>query len=586
MTFDAGVIALDNYGRVLTGQPDRPDLARQDWSDRQFFRDVLHNQAPSFSDVMPDGVDGTNVVIVAVPVTNDSGEMLGALAGQFRIGATTTSALYGSIIRLRAALGVETIVVDNNGVAIYDSDIDLVGKNARSSPAVAAINSGESGAIRGDNNGRAVVASHAPVPGTPWGLVRETDWDALMEPSRPYRQFLIFLLGLGVLLPALVVALGVRRITQPIDRLTYAAQEVAGGKFGQTITSASSIEVQRLVEQFNSMSRQLSDTYEDLRGKNEQLELVMAGANDGIWDWDLRANDLYLSPRWKSMLGYGDDELPNNADTWPLLVHPDDRERVQGVFNAYKAGETSALQAEHRLQHKDGSYRWVLMRGIALRDGTGKPYRVAGSNTDITELKRTQGILHAQSRLLEGVATGAELTSRMREYLLSVEEYWPGARCVIWLVDGDTGGLAAAASGRLPDSLVAALQDLQKRMNLEAPSSLAVRHKQRLTIEDVAIDSRWDAFPETRAYALSHDLRARLGGAYHQLRRDSAGVLLGLLFRAAQVDGGRGRVDPVRRTPRGCGGRDACVPKRRSVPARRVSARFSRAPMLPSLSRT
>ena len=226
-----------------------------------------------------------------------------------------------------------------------------------------------------------------------------------MEPSQPYRQFLILLLGLGILVPALVVAMGVRRITEPIDRLRYAAQEVAGGKFGQTITSATSVEVQQLVEQFNSMSRQLSQTYEDLRGKNEQLELVMAGANDGIWDWDLRANTLYLSPRWKSMLGYADDELPNSPDVWPSLVHPDDRERVGGLFDAYLAGESRSLQAEHRLRHKDGSYRWLLMRGIALRDASGKPYRVAGSNTDITELKRAQGIQHAQSRLLEGVAT-------------------------------------------------------------------------------------------------------------------------------------------------------------------------------------
>ena len=448
------------------------------------------------------------MVIAAVPVTNDRGEMLGVLAGMFRVGATTTSSLYGSIIRLRAAPSVETILADSTGAAIYHSDIDAIGNTARITSAIAAIKSGVSGAVRNENDGRAVVTSQAPVPGTSWSLIRETDWDALMEPSRPYRQFLIFLLGLGVLLPALVVALGVRRITEPIDRLTYAAQEVAGGKFGQTITTTSSVEVQRLVEQFNAMSRRLSDTYEALRGKNEQLELVMAGANDGIWDWDLRANDLYLSPRWKSMLGYGDEELPNNSDTWTSLVHTDDRERVQAIFNAYIAGEAATLQTEHRLRHKDGSYRWVLMRGIALRDAAGRPYRVAGSNTDITELKRTQGIQHAQSRLLEGVATGAELTGRLREYLLGLEEHWPGAHCVIWLVDGGMGELVAAASGGLPASLVAALQDLQKKMNLEAPSSVAVRDRRRLIIEDVATDPRWDPFPETRAFALGHNLQA------------------------------------------------------------------------------
>ncbi len=508
VTFDAGVIALDNYGQIVTALPDRPDLLRENWSGREFFREVLRNEGPAFSDVSPDGVDGANVVMVAVPVTNDQGDMLGALAGAFRVGATTTSALYGSIIRLRAAAGVDTTLVDSSGIAIYSSDIDAIGESAASTPAVEAVNAGTSGAIRGVRDGLDVVVSGAPVPGTPWSLVRETDWDILMEPSSRYRQFLILLLGLGVLVPALVVALGVRRITQPIDRLTYAAQEVAGGNFGQTITSANSVEVQRLVEQFNSMSRQLSQTYDDLHSKNEQLELVMAGSNDGIWDWDLRANTLYLSPRWKAMLGYSDDELANSIDTWPALAHPDDRERMDATFNAYLAGESTALQADHRVRHKDGAYRWHLIRGIALRDKDGKPYRVAGSNTDITELKRTQGIQHAQSRLLEGVATGAELTARLREFLLAIEEHWADARCVVWLVDQKRGELAAAASGGLPADLVKTLEDLQKRMNTEAPSSMAVRQKQRLVIADVATDPRWDAFPDTRAYALSHSLRS------------------------------------------------------------------------------
>lgn len=505
--FDDGVIVLDNYGRVRTGQPRRPDLVQQDWSNRPFFRDVIGNRSPSFSDVSADGPDGARVVMLAVPVTNNRSEMLGALVGLFRVGAPTTSALYGSIIRLRAAPGVNTVILDSSGATVYQSE-ESPGETSQWMPTASLLDAAASGTVRSERAGRPVVTSRAVVPGTSWNLVRETDWASLMEPSQSYRQFLILLLGLGVLVPALVVALGVRRITRPIDRLTYAAQEVAGGKFGQTITSGNSVEVQRLVEQFNSMSRQLSETYEDLRGKNEQLELVMAGTNDGIWDWDLRSNNLYLSPRWKSMLGYSDDELPNSPETWSSLVHLDDLERVAATFNAYMAGEMQTLQSEHRSRHKDGSYRWLLMRGIALRDATGKPYRVAGSNADITELKRAQGIQHAQSRLLEGVATGAELTGRLHEFLLATEEHWPGARCVIWLVGGDTGELTPAARGGLSADVVATMWGFQKTMNWEAPSSAAVRRKQRLVIEDIATDPRWDIFPETRAHALSENLRA------------------------------------------------------------------------------
>ena len=120
----------------------------------------------------------------------------------------------------------------------------------------------------------------------------------------------------------------------------------SGKSASETITSASSIEVQRLVEQFNSMSRQLSETYEDLRGKNEQLELVMAGANDGIWDWDIEHGTAFVSPRWKSMLGYGDDEITNIVREWKDLIHPDDYQRSIDTINDYLAGNTTEYRSD------------------------------------------------------------------------------------------------------------------------------------------------------------------------------------------------------------------------------------------------
>ena len=125
-----------------------------------------------------------------------------------------------------------------------------------------------------------------------------------------------------------------------------------------------------------------------LRESQERLELVIHGSSDGIWDWNVVTGETYFSPRWKSMLGYGDDELANNFSTWENLLHPDDRELALGKLKAYFAGETKTYELEHRLRHKDGSYRWMLARGVALRDGHGKPLRMAGSHVDLTERKQ------------------------------------------------------------------------------------------------------------------------------------------------------------------------------------------------------
>ena len=132
-----------------------------------------------------------------------------------------------------------------------------------------------------------------------------------------------------------------------------------------------------------------------LRESEERLALVMQATNDGIWDWRVDTNQVYFSPRWKSMLGYRDDEVANQFEEWLRLMHPDDKERAMAQVRTYLAGNTSLYQLEHRLRHKDGSYRWVLARAIGLRDKEGKVYRLVGSHTDVTEQRQAEAALRA-----------------------------------------------------------------------------------------------------------------------------------------------------------------------------------------------
>lgn len=125
-----------------------------------------------------------------------------------------------------------------------------------------------------------------------------------------------------------------------------------------------------------------------LRRSQERLALMIEGSSDGVWDWDLTTDEVYFSARWKSMLGYADGEVGNRFSAWERLLHPADRERALASVRVYLAGQTATFELEHRLRHKDGSYRWILSRGVALRDAEGKAVRMAGSHVDLTARKQ------------------------------------------------------------------------------------------------------------------------------------------------------------------------------------------------------
>lgn len=133
----------------------------------------------------------------------------------------------------------------------------------------------------------------------------------------------------------------------------------------------------------------------------EQFELAIEGSNDGIWDWNVKTNEVFYSSKWKEMIGYRDDELENNFDSFDHNIHPDDREHVMTVLNNYFEQKIDSYSVEFRFRHKLGHYIWILARGKALRDENGKPYRMAGSHSDITERKSAEEKLNNFARDIE-----------------------------------------------------------------------------------------------------------------------------------------------------------------------------------------
>jgi diguanylate cyclase (GGDEF)-like protein/PAS domain S-box-containing protein len=142
-------------------------------------------------------------------------------------------------------------------------------------------------------------------------------------------------------------------------------------------------------------SFELEESKKLLADNKERYELIVRGAGDGFWDWNLETNQIQFCPRWKSLFGYGEDEIGTHPDEWFKRIHPEDVESVQAAIMSHLLGLSPHFQSEHRVRNHDGTYRWVLSRGLAVWGAGRSAHRMAGSVIDITDRKKSEeALLH------------------------------------------------------------------------------------------------------------------------------------------------------------------------------------------------
>jgi diguanylate cyclase (GGDEF)-like protein/PAS domain S-box-containing protein len=188
---------------------------------------------------------------------------------------------------------------------------------------------------------------------------------------------------------AAISLLTIRSVTTQLREAVRVADNVALDTATEVrVTSADELGV--LLARMRTMVACVQEREEALRRSEERYALAARGANDGLWDWDLPCRKIYFSQRWKIMLGYAEDEIAEGPEDWMGRIHPDDRARVEAAIEAHLEGRTEHFESEHRMVCRDGGYRWMLSRGIAVRDAQGEPCRMAGSQSDITERKQAE----------------------------------------------------------------------------------------------------------------------------------------------------------------------------------------------------
>ena len=285
--FDAGLLILDADGEAVATVPENANLTGRAFPELLVGDPVYRLEQLPLSDILFDAIAGLDVIALSYPVMENEDVITGTVVGLFHAerGATRTSSFYRRIWELYIGRQETGYLVDSSGHVIFHPDTFLIGEDFSSLESVRTVLRGVTSARRTqDVEGRDVVAGFSPVPRTPWALITEERWSSVTQAIRPFSRFMMILLALGVIVPVALVALGVRRITQPVAQLTRAAQEIAEGDFSRVIDVGTGDELETLARQFNAMAAELRASYAHLeqRVADRTQELLTLNAVSAV----------------------------------------------------------------------------------------------------------------------------------------------------------------------------------------------------------------------------------------------------------------------------------------------------------------
>ena len=281
--FDGGIFFVDQRGIIFKTEPEVAELLGQDWSNTPHFRYI--NKSPNYgawTDLIPIKSSGKKIFCLAFAMTGQTwNEVLGAGYYCFNVYPAAQNVYYEAISEV--GLDPNFYLLDSNKQVVYSADPSKMGNDMSGEAYLQRFSQGESksGRFRIGNQDLLVgyIRIEPVINRQDWFLLSMQSWSEVMRPSLPYRQLLVVLLALGMFVPLLVTAYGVRHITNPIQKLIHASEQVTQGQFKQRIEVKTGDEIETLTDQFNLMSEELDESYSSLEKKVAERTQELATLN-------------------------------------------------------------------------------------------------------------------------------------------------------------------------------------------------------------------------------------------------------------------------------------------------------------------
>lgn len=333
------------------------------------------------------------------------------------------------------------------------------------------------------------------------------------EASAKLQQRFMRVWGLGGLLLIGFTFILYFLLIRPFQMLSEAAKQVGTSSFSTSIPWSSS-EVLSLQASLQQAHERLSRAVKQLNDSELRWLFAVEGSRNGIWDWDISTGEVFLSDRWKEMIGYAPDELAGVFQTWETRLHPDDKQIVLDALQEYVSGKSKEFESVHRLRHRDGHYVWVLDRGMLVDwDPQGRPTRMIGIHMDVSESAKNHAAI---TELVDQSVVGRKMLpdvfmGRLSQFLTQGNS--SGQWGALLLVEVDRLGLVATLHSHELERL---LTQIAARLSSYFTENITVGRLESgnfvLLAKDLAADASVAA---RRALALASELRQVIARPFH-----------------------------------------------------------------------